>query len=154
MELSDDDLQTEARYLLTFPMNDDLTVLDLRWFQPTDARDGQCSMSSFSPRRDTILNINSINYAFVAGPFLTNDDDVFAMEGGEATVYQLRDSIKKGKFALKVLKPSYRQANGEHIERVAATLAAHKDRPGLILGNRLCITKAAFPRSDCRIPRP
>lgn len=109
-------------------------------------------MSNFYPRLDTILSINKINYAFVPDPFLSKDNEVFAMEGGEGTIYQLRDSARNGLFALKVLKPSYRRANGGHIGRVAATLAAHKDRPGLFLGNRLCITKAEFPRLIAEYP--
>lgn len=39
MALSDDELQIEARHLLTLPVNDDVTVLDLQWFQETAGRE-------------------------------------------------------------------------------------------------------------------
>lgn len=38
-ELSDDELQTQARHLLALPVNDDMTVLDLRWFQRSETRE-------------------------------------------------------------------------------------------------------------------
>lgn len=100
-------------------------------------------MTDFFPTRSTVLNIDRVNYGFMPHPYFPNEDEVFAIEGGEAIIYQLRDLSNHALRALKVTKPSFR---GEHIARAAAALAPYKHIAGLSLGDRICLTKARYAR--------
>lgn len=106
-------------------------------------------MTDFHPSRSTVLNIDQVDYGFLPHPYFPNDDEVFAIEGGEAVIYQLRNLSTHVLCALKVTKPSYR---GEHIARAAAALAPYKHISGLILGERLCLTKSKYSRLIAAYP--
>lgn len=95
-------------------------------------------MTLFSPGRVTTIIIEQHSYRFTPHPYFPNDDEVLALEGGEAVIYQIQDTATHTLYALKVPKPSYQ---GEHIARVAAALAPYKQNPGLSLGNRICLTR-------------
>src|SRR5512142_2760165 len=101
-------------------------------------------MAVFRPHADMIMAVDSSQVRFMPHPLFPLDlDEVFAIEGGEAMVYQVRDVATGALGALKVVKPSYR---GEHIARSVAALAPYAALPGLYLGNRICLTRAAHPR--------
>jgi hypothetical protein len=106
-------------------------------------------MTQFSPRRSTILTIEQRQYRFVPHPHFPTDDEVFAMEGGEAVIYQVQEMATQSFFALKAPKPSYQD---EHIARVAAALAPYKQNPGFALGNRLCLTKKKHAKLIAEYP--
>jgi hypothetical protein len=96
------------------------------------------------------LAIGPGRYAFVSHPLFPADvEEVYAIEGGEAVVYQVQDLTSGTLWALKVSKPSYR---GVDIARSVAALAAHAALPGLHLGNRACLTKAAYPELIATYP--
>src|SRR5712691_9729036 len=95
------------------------------------------------------LYIDQTYYGFMPHPYFPNDEEVFAMEGGEAIIYQIRDLSQNTLYALKVSRPSYR---GEHIGRAAAALAPYKHVPGLSLGNRICLVKAKYPKLIAQYP--
>jgi serine/threonine protein kinase len=95
-------------------------------------------LTQFSPHRSTILTIEQREYRFLPHPYFPTDDEVLAMEGGEAVIYQVQEIATRALYALKVPKPSYQD---EHIARVAAALAPYRMNPGLYLGNRICLTK-------------
>lgn len=96
-------------------------------------------MSNFNPNRHTRLLIEQATYTFMPHPLFPFEDEVYAIEGGEAVIYQVRNLATKSVYALKVSKPSYR---GEHIARAAAALAPYRHIPGLALANRTCLTRA------------
>ncbi len=106
-------------------------------------------MTNFHPSRSTVLHIDQGQYGFMPHPYFPNDDEVFAIEGGEAIIYQIRDLSNNALRALKVIKPSYR---GEHIARAAAALAPYKYISGLSLGDRLCLTKSSYPQCIAAYP--
>jgi hypothetical protein len=74
--------------------------------------------------------------------FSADMDEVYVVEGGEALIYQLQDLGTGELWALKVFKPLYR---GEHVARSVAALAPYAQLPGLLLGNRLCLTEESAP---------
>src|SRR5258708_5029274 len=86
------------------------------------------------------LRIASTQYEWMPHPVFAHR--VFVIEGSEAFVYQLRDPAHNTLHALKVLKPSYR---GEYIAHRATHLLAHKNVPGLLLCNRICLTRESAP---------
>lgn len=90
----------------------------------------------FQPTLSTVLTINDITCQFMPHPLFL--DEVFAQEGGEAVIYQVRDTTRNVLMALKVTKPLYR---GEQIARAATALAPYKDIAGLRVGDRLCLTR-------------
>lgn len=107
-------------------------------------------MGSFQPYADMTLEIGGSYFAFLPHPLLPAEmEEVYVIEGGEALIYQLQEIATGGLYALKVSKPSYR---GEHIARAVAALAPYADLPGLSLGRRLCLTRAAFPRLIAELP--
>jgi hypothetical protein len=100
-------------------------------------------VTDFHPQRNMTLSIDANTYGFMPHPYFPNDEEVFAIEGGEAIIYQVRDLANNVLRALKVTKPSYR---GEHIARAAVALAPYKHISGLSLGDRLCLTRAKYPK--------
>src|SRR5205085_7130453 len=102
---------------------------------------GRPIMTEFRPQHNTTLTIDQTTYGFMPHPYF--HDEVFAIEGGEAIIYQVRDQATNTLRALKVTKPSYR---GEHIARAAAALAPYKHVTGLSLGGRICLTSAKYPK--------
>lgn len=106
-------------------------------------------MTQFSPYRATVLSIDEREYRFVPHPYFPTDDEVLAMEGGEAVVYQVQEVATRALYALKVPKPSYQD---EHFVRVAATLTPYKHNPGFSLGNRICLTKKKHARLIAEYP--
>jgi serine/threonine protein kinase len=87
------------------------------------------------------LTIGPNTYQFVPHPHFP-DDEVFVVEGGEALLYQLQDTVHGYRYALKVMKPVYRSHQCVHI---ALALQPYKHIPGLFLANRLCLTKTRCP---------
>jgi hypothetical protein len=106
-------------------------------------------VTQFSPRRSTVLIIDQCEYRFVPHPHFPNEDEVLAMEGGEAIVYQLQKGVTRALYALKVPKPSYQD---EHIARVVTALAPYQQIPGFSLGNRICLTKKKHARLIAEYP--
>lgn len=82
-------------------------------------------------------------------PLFPLEDEVFAIEGGEAIIYQLQNLSSAGLYALKVSKPSYR---GEHIARATAAVAPYGHNPGLSLGNRICLTRKKYSQLITEYP--
>jgi hypothetical protein len=77
-------------------------------------------------------------------------DEVWVIEGGEALIYQLKELFSDELFALKVVKPSYRS---EYVARSVAALSPYAHLPGLLLGNRFCLTKNTTPELVDRYPQ-
>jgi hypothetical protein len=97
-------------------------------------------MVEFRPYVQMQLNIGTMNLKFMPHPlFPDEDDEVYAIEGGEAIIYQLQEIESDQLWALKVSKPPYR---GAHIARSTAVVAPYAKLPGLSLGNRVCLTRA------------
>jgi serine/threonine protein kinase len=67
---------------------------------------------------------------------------VFALEGGEALIYQVRSVMTQRLYALKVIKPAYR---GEHVARTVKLIQRSARIPGLYLPDRICLTTADHP---------
>ena len=108
-------------------------------------------MAEFAPTPGLHLQIGTSVFQFMPHPLFTEDmEEVFAIEGGEAVVYQLRDVATGQLHALKVHKPSYR---GPHIEQITAVLAQYAHIPGLLLANRICLTAAAYPQLITAYPQ-
>lgn len=100
-------------------------------------------MAEFAPRTGSSLAIGGAIYGFMPHPLFPEDpEEVFAIEGGEALIYQMQEFSTGALWALKVSKPSFR---GDQIARSAAALAPYAQLAGLYLGNRVCLTRAAFP---------
>jgi hypothetical protein len=74
--------------------------------------------------------------------FCEEPDDVYVLEGAEALIYQLREIETGAVAALKVSKPYFR---GEQIAQSVAALRPYATLPGLMLGNRICLTHATHP---------
>jgi len=107
-------------------------------------------LADFAPQLGTQIAIGPAAYGFMPHPLFPADmDEVFVVEGGEALIYQLQNLATGALFALKVSKPSYR---GEHIARSVAALAPYASLPGLYLGNRVCLTRQAYPHLVAQCP--
>jgi hypothetical protein len=107
-------------------------------------------VTGFLPRPNTLLALGSSTFAFMPHPlFATDADEVFAIEGGEAVIYQLRERSTGSLWAMKVTKPSYRD---RHIARAAAALLPYASLPGLSLAHRTCLTRATHPELIARFP--
>jgi len=97
----------------------------------------------FEPQLGMQLQIGEARFGFMPHPiFGAEMDEVYVVEGGEALIYQLQDVATGALYALKVMKPSYR---GEEIARSVASLLPYATQPGLQLGNRVCLTRSAYP---------
>lgn len=101
----------------------------------------------FQPTLSTVLTINDITCQFMPHPLFL--DEVYAQEGGEAVIYQVRDTARNVLMAMKVTKPLYR---GEQIARAATALAPYKDIAGLRVGDRLCLTKSRHAKLIAMYP--
>ncbi|HZO73005.1 MAG TPA: hypothetical protein VFB60_12460 [Ktedonobacteraceae bacterium] len=100
-------------------------------------------MADFRPHLGLTLNIGAAQFTFVQHPLFPDDqEEVFAIEGGEAMVYQLREVASGKIWTLKVSKTPFR---GKHILRSTNALAPYAHLPGLSLGRRVCFTKATHP---------
>ncbi len=98
-------------------------------------------MAEFRPYPGMRLRIGETYYTCVQHPLFPDDEEeVYAVEGGEAIIYQLRAEGSDQPWALKVCKPQYR---GNHIVRSTAALAPYASLAGLTLGNRICLTRPA-----------
>lgn len=106
-------------------------------------------MTQFIPGRATVLTIDQREYRFMPHPYFPTENEVLAMEGGEAVVYQVQEVATRRLYALKVAKPNYQD---EHIARVAAALAPYKQNPGFSLGYRICLTKKKHARLISEYP--
>lgn len=114
----------------------------------------QKAVPRFQPFPGMLLQIGTGYFEFVADPFFPGEKDaVFALEGGEAFIYKLRDARGQNNpatwHALKVFKPSYR---GDHIVRVSEYLESLDNLPGLRLGKRALITRASCPQLVKQFP--
>jgi len=103
----------------------------------------------FHPDRHMTLCIDQTYYSFVPYTCFLGDDGVYAIEAGEAIIYQMQNLAVNTFHALKVAKPSYRC---EHIARTTETLASYKHIAGLFLGNRICLTKLNYPQLTAEYP--
>jgi hypothetical protein len=100
-------------------------------------------VAEFHPHLGMSVTIGTSSYGFMPHPIFSADmDEVFVIEGGEALVYQLQDLQTGELWALKALKPQYR---GEHVARSVAALVPYAHLPGLLLGNRFCLTAETAP---------
>lgn len=100
-------------------------------------------MADFHPDRYTTLVVGDGRYGFMPHPVFPDEvDEVYALEGGEALIYQVQDLAVGDLFALKVAKPSFR---GEHIARAVNALAPYAEIPGLYAANRVCLTRDLCP---------
>jgi hypothetical protein len=106
-------------------------------------------VKTFSPFAGMTLDIGPARYQFVASPHFQDEQEVFAVEGGEALVYQLRNVVSDTLHALKVMKPVYRT---DRYVRVAHVFANFKDMPGFALADRLCLTKSDHSRLIADFP--
>src|SRR5689334_6862125 len=106
-------------------------------------------MREFQPRRDTVLWIGPGRYRFLPHPLFPNEDEVFHLEGGQAFIYQVQEQTSGQAYALKMLKPVYRD---EQAARVTTALAVYANLPGLTVSRRLCLTKAAYPELIAAYP--
>lgn len=99
-------------------------------------------MSRFQPFAGMFLRFGAAYFEFVPHPLLPQDKEAaFVLEGGEALVYQMRNRESGGLYALKVLKPAYRD---ERIAHITAFLAQQPDIPGLDT-RRICVTRSNYP---------
>jgi len=97
----------------------------------------------FQPYRGMFLQIKQTHFEFMPHPLLPDDKHaIFVLEGGTAFVYQLRDIDSGDLYALKVFKPTYRDA---HIAQVSEFLARRKDLEALQTGERVCLTRRISP---------
>ncbi len=96
------------------------------------------------------LVIGGEEYTFTPHPALpATSGEVYALEGGEATVYQLQQVGSGRLFALKVPKPTYRSARALAVTHALASLAAI---PGFAAANRRCLTGESDPALIARWP--
>lgn len=107
-------------------------------------------MAVFHPTTAMALAVDSSVFHFMPHPWFHEEpDDVFVMEGGEALIYQVQEVGTEALAALKVTKPLFR---GEHIAHSVAALDPYASLPGLMLGNRICLTRAAYPELIATYP--
>lgn len=106
-------------------------------------------MADFRPSRAAPLAIGPVYYHFTPHPLFPDEDEVYAIEGGEAVIYQLWRQQDNTFWALKVSHSSFR---GPHIARSTDALRPFAHLPGLYLGNRVCLTKAHYGDLINRFP--
>ncbi|HLY31700.1 MAG TPA: hypothetical protein VKQ36_11785, partial [Ktedonobacterales bacterium] len=91
----------------------------------------------------TTLRIGAETYAFRPHPTLTPSlGEVYALVGGEATIYQLRQVGSGALFALKIPRPVYCTARAVTVTQALARLIAI---PGFAAARRRCLTRASDP---------
>jgi len=123
-------------------------------YQPQTAKRAEGSqrtpMAEFHPQQTTLLRIAPFTYTFAPHPLFPDDtEEVFAIEGGEAVIYQVLERETGKTRALKVSKPSFRSA---HIASATAALAPYANLPGLHLARRTCLTRQQFPDLIAQYP--
>jgi hypothetical protein len=107
-------------------------------------------MAEFRPHVHMQLSIGDTYYTCVQHPLFPDDEEeVYAIEGGEAIIYQLRAEGSDQLWALKVCKPQYR---GSHIARSTAALAPYATLAGLALSNRICLTRTTHKALIAQYP--
>ena len=107
-------------------------------------------VAEFHPTVETTFAVWGSLFRFMPHPWYSDEpDDVFAMEGGEAQIYQVREVATGALAALKVTKPLFR---GEHIARSVAALLPYVSLPGLAAANRICLTRADYPALIASFP--
>lgn len=107
-------------------------------------------MAIFHPQLGETLIIGGTGYGFMPQPLLGSLlEDVYAVDGGEALIYQLQELETGHLWALKVTKASFR---GAHIARAAVALAPHVAAPGLYLARRHCLLRTTHPDLIGRYP--
>ncbi|GER89481.1 hypothetical protein KDW_36430 [Dictyobacter vulcani] len=108
------------------------------------------AVSTFHPTQDMLLPIGTAYYRFLPHPYFSDDrQEVFVLEGGEAFVYRIQHMGDKQDYALKVMKPAFRDSSTLQITRY---LAQHMNTPGLFLARRLCLTQEQYPELIRRFP--
>ena len=107
-------------------------------------------MNMFHPHTGQLLPIGAGYYRFLPHPYFPEDEqEVFVIEGGEAFVYKLQHMGFKTFYALKMMKPGYRDA---YTVKVAQCLAQYRTLPGLFLAQRSCLTRENYPELIKRFP--
>lgn len=107
-------------------------------------------MNTFNPYANLLLPIGPAYYRFLPHPYFPEDEhETFVIEGGEAFVYKLQHMGLKTFYALKVMKPGYRDA---YTATVAQWLAQYAEVPGLFLAQRACLTRNNYPELVKRLP--
>ena len=102
-------------------------------------------MPSFQPFSGMFLQIGGSYYEFMPHPLFPDDKlTVFALEGGTAFVYQLRNPDTGNLYALKVFKSGYRT---EHIAQITQALVRYRDLTPLQPEQRICLTRMNYPQT-------
>lgn len=100
-------------------------------------------MAKFRPNVGTRLSIRGKSLVFVPHPlFPPESGEVFAIEGGEAVIYQVHSLMTKRLYALKVIKPAFRSS---HIAHVVEVLKHSAHVPGFYMPDRTCLTRTDYP---------
>ncbi|GCE06554.1 serine/threonine-protein kinase [Dictyobacter aurantiacus] len=108
------------------------------------------AVNTFHPHQGMLLPIGAAYYHFLPHPYFPDDrQEVFVLEGGEAFVYKLHHLGEKRDYALKVMKPGFRDP---YSLQVARHLAQYTNVPGLFLARRTCLTREQYPTLIRRFP--
>jgi serine/threonine protein kinase len=99
-------------------------------------------MSTFNPQPDTQILIGNATYAFMSQRFLLQDEpEVCLIEGQEGFIWSLRNVQDGSQWALKVLKPAYRD---KRIVQATDVLSAYTNITGFSLSQRICLTRPKY----------
>jgi serine/threonine protein kinase len=99
---------------------------------------------TFAPTPDMQITVGKAHYSFVPHPLLPPEmKEVYAIEGGEAVIYQLYDRDTHEFMALKLLKRALR---GKHLIEETHRLQTCVHIPGLKLCQRICLTRSRYPQ--------
>lgn len=100
-------------------------------------------LPEFHPHRDTRITISGVGYRFLPHPLFPDDEmEVYAIEGGEATVFRVQSEADGTLRALKVPRAGLRSPG---IAATAHLLTALKDTAGFALADRLCLAPTSHP---------
>ncbi|HSU17516.1 hypothetical protein [Longimicrobium sp.] len=106
-------------------------------------------MSRFAPAAgdELVLDVDGGAHRFRAMPHPQGFGYVHAAEGAKAVVYRVRETAGGGYYALKVMKPRFREAS---LQARCAALDALKRVPGMRVCERRCLAPGTAPRALAR----
>ena len=107
-------------------------------------------MPEFRPRCHDTLDVAGVRYQFMPHPLFPGDDEMpYAIESGEALIFQLRSTTDGSLYALKAPKAAWRTPAHAQVADLLAPLAA---LPGFAAARRVCFTPATHAPLLARHP--
>jgi serine/threonine protein kinase len=107
-------------------------------------------MHTFDPQPGAQITIGEVPYEFISHYLLPEDTpSIYIIEGQEGFIWPLHNLNDRTFWALKVLKPGYRDGR---IARVTSVLRGYVNVSGFFLSQRICLTRPEYAHLIATFP--